>query len=155
MVYERIDVQVIAGAIDSLPIDFSKVGLQGNDFVTDTYIQSLKPGIAVCMDAQGYIKPASDTEGCIVLGFLVNDAAGYANQNVNARANGLAAVLCGGGNKFVTDNVIETDIKAGDALYVGTGGVLSKTKTTNVGAVAVALNSNSATSKSVVVKTLV
>lgn len=154
MVYERLDIQA-GGVRDSLPIDYTKCALQGNDFVTDTYIASLKPGVAVIMDAAGYIKPAGGAATDVVIGFLVNDVAGYVNQNVNARANGLVAVVSGNGTRFATDNVKDTDIKAGDLLYAGTGGVLTKTKGTLETPLAVALNANSATSKTVVVKTLV
>lgn len=155
LTYERIDVKLIAGAIANLPIDYSKVTLEGNDFIVDTYIQSLKPGIVVYMDEAGYIKPAGTAATEIPVGFLVNDAGGYANQNVNARATGLSAVLVGAGNQFVTDNVTETTIKAGTVLYAGTGGVLTSTKGTLETPVAVALSANSTTNKSVLVQTLI
>lgn len=153
--YERIDVKLLAGSIASLPIDSTKAVLQGNDFIQDTYIASLKPGVVVTMDEKGFIKPAGAEADKCVLGFLVNDAAGYYNQNMNANSSHLAAVLVGGGNQFVTDNIKETDIKPGAFLYVGADGILTKTKGTLTTAVAVALTANSATSKAVLVQTLI
>lgn len=151
---QRLDVKMIAGAIVSLPIDITKTALEGNEFIQDTYIQSLKPGVVVGMSSDGYIKPAG-TADIVPLGFLVNDAAGYANQNVNARANGLVAVLTGNGNQFVTDNVANTDITPGAKLYADSKGVLTTTEGTDAVAVAVSLSQNSATNKSILVQALI
>lgn len=152
--YERIDIKLVAGAIANFPIDFSKTTLQGNDFITDSYIMSLQPGIVVGMDAKGYIVPVKDAT-IQPLGFLVNDAGGYVNQNVNARANGLGAVLVGSGNQFVTDNTDADNIKAGNLLYADANGKLTATKGTATTPVAVALTSNSASNKSLLVSTLI
>lgn len=153
--YPRLDVKVIAGALVSFPIDLNKTLLQGNDFVQDAYIQSLKPGVVVKMAPEGYIKPAGADAGDVPLGVLVNSADGYANQNVNAQATGLLTALVGSGNQFVTDNVKDNNIAVGDKLYVGTDGVLTKTAGTLTTAVAVALSANSAADKSVLCQQLV
>lgn len=153
--YPRLDVKVIAGAIASMPIDLEKTGLTGNDFIQDSYIASLKPGVVVCMDPKGYIRPVKTADD-VPLGILVNSADGYANQNVNAQASGLIATLVGGGNQFVTDNVKDNDITVGAKLYAGADGVLTKTSLGgNSPAVAVALSANSATNKAILAQQLV
>lgn len=159
---QRLMVKMIAGAIVSLPIDFSKTALEGNDFIQDPYIESLKPGVVVGMSSDGYIKPAG-TQDIVPLGFLVNDAAGYANQNVNARANGLIAVLTGNGNQFVTDGVVESNVTPGAKLFANDEGLLTTTQVTygsgdtavNASPVAISLSANSATNKEILVQSLI
>lgn len=153
--YPRLDVKLIAGAIASMPIDLSKTKLIGNDFVQDTYIQSLKPGTVVYMKAEGFITPVTDATQAaqVPLGILVNSADGYANQNVNAQSTGLIAVLVGSGNQFVTDNVEQADITVGAKLYANAQGQLSKTEKGSP--VAVALSANSASNKAILAQQLI
>lgn len=151
--YPRLDVKLIAGAIASMPIDLTKTQLVGNAFIQDTYIQSLQPGVVVYMDAAGFIKPVTDASTQTPLGILVNSADGYANQNVNAQSSGLIAVLVGGGNQFVTDNVTDNDIAVGAKLYAGSDGKLTKTE--KGAAVAIALSANSATNKAILAQQLI
>lgn len=150
--YERLGVRVVAGNIVSQPIDFAKTALSGNDFVADSYIQSLKAGVFVKIDTtKKYIVPAKDADD-VPLGVLVESVDGFANQNVNALACGMASVLVGGGNVFVTDNVADSDITAGTPLYLNSNGVLTKTDT-NKTVVATALSDNSTGNKAIVVQT--
>lgn len=148
--YERLGVQVVSGNMVSQPIDYSKTQLKANDFIADTYIQKLKAGVFVKIGTNKYIEPAGTTD--TPLGVLVESVDGFANQNMNALACGLATVLIGGGNIFITDNVADEDITAGAALYLDANGVLTKTGTTNQ--VAVALSGNSTGNKAIVVQTL-
>lgn len=152
--YDRLGVRVIAGNMTSQPIDYSKTQLSANDFVADTYIQKLKAGVFVKIGTNKYIEVAGGTGTDKPIGVIVESVDGYANQNVNALACGLATVLVGGGNIFVTDNVKDEDITAGSALYIGTDGVLTKTEGTLKGAVAIALSGNSTGNKAIVVQTL-
>lgn len=150
--YKRLGVRVVAGNVVSQPIDYSKTALNGNDFVADSYIQSLKAGVFVKLDTAGkYIVPAKDAND-VPLGVLVDSVDGYANQNMNALACGMASVLVGGGNIFVTDNVADEDITAGSPLYLNANGILTKTAT-NKTVVATALSDNSAGNKAIVVQT--
>lgn len=151
--YERLGVRVIAGNMTSQPIDYSKTQLSANDFVADAYIQKLKAGVFVKIGSNKYIEVAGATADQPI-GVIVESVDGYANQNVNALACGLATVLVGGGNIFVTDNVKDEDITAGSALYIDEDGVLTKTKVTLDKVVAIALSGNSTGNKAIVVQTL-
>lgn len=150
--YERLGVRVIAGNIVSQPIDYSKTALSANDFIADSYIQSLKAGVFVKLDTTNkHIVPAKDASD-VPLGVIVESVDGYANQNMNALACGMASVLVGGGNVFVTDNVEDEDITAGSPLYLNSSGILTKTAT-NKTVVATALSDNSTGNKAIVVQT--
>lgn len=152
--YKRLGVQVISGNMVSQPIDYSKTQLSGNDFVADSYIQSLKAGVFVKIDpTKKYIVPATAAD--TPLGVLVDSVDGYANQNMNAQACGLATVLVGGGNIFITDNVADEGITAGSPLYLNANGILTKTATNTDTdpVVATALSDNSAGNKAIVVQT--
>lgn len=156
MQYNRLDIKNQAGTILNYPIDAEKIILDPIAFAQDPYVISMKPGIVVTIGAEGHLKPAGTSADEVPLGFLVNDVAGYANQNVNARASSAGAVLVGNGNLIVTDNVKEDNITTGEKLYVDDAtGQLTKTKGTLTTPVAVAVSENSATNKALVIQTLI
>lgn len=154
--YKRLDIKNTSGTIVSLPVDKNKMILDDMDFIQDADIKKLKPGIVLTVDTtNGCIKPATGVADEVLLGFLVNDAAGYANQNIDARASEMGAVLVGNGNTFVTDNVKEDNITFGAKLYAGTDGIMTTAKGTATQAVGVSLSDNSSTNKAIMVLTLI
>lgn len=151
--YNRLGVRVVSGNLVSQPIDYSKTQLSGNDFVADAYIQKLNAGVFVKIGTKKYIEPATATD--TPLGVLVESVSGYSNQNINALATGLATVLIGGGNIFVTDNVADEDITAGAQLFLNDDGIITKTGTAGTNpVVGIALSGNSTGNKAIVVQTL-
>jgi hypothetical protein len=144
----------ILGAVDgTLPLDQSKLT---GDLSTDkksTYIQGLVAGRVVSLDENGNVQLASD--GDTDFGLLTVDADGYDFQNIPALASGKVAALIGG-VVAITDQVVETDIKPRDLLYIGTGdnkGLLTKTKPSDTSVpVATARTANNASDKSVTIK---
>lgn len=154
--YKRLDIKNTSGTIISMNIDKNKMILDDMDFIQDPDIKKLKPGIVLTLDTtNGCIKPAEGTADEVLVGFLVNDAAGYANQNIDARASEMGAVLVGNGNVFVTDNVKEDNITFGAKLYAGADGILTTTKGTATQVVGVALSDNSSTNKAISVLTFI
>lgn len=151
MALQRLEIRYQSGTIAGYPIDSSKLALAQNDYIQDTYVKSMKPGVAVTFGAEGYIKPAGKADD-IIIGYLVNDIAGYANQNISTIASGYASVLIGGANVFITDNVADADITAGTKLFVNADGLLTKTEGDRKGAVAIALSANSASNKALLVQ---
>lgn len=120
-----------------------------------TAIQALKGGRLATIGADGYVKLAVD--GDSKAGFIINDAAGYEFENAPAIASGKLTLLVAGG-LVETDQVVEDNIKAGDKLYIGTGGnagLLTKVDPTagKTGTVfAIARGTNSASNKTVKVQ---
>lgn len=148
-----LDVKLVSGNFASFPINPELLYVDSLEYVQNPYIVSLKAGIAVKFGAEGYITPAD--KGGTITGFLVTDAANNINQNMATSANGQIAVLIGSANQFITEQVKDDNVVVGDLLYVGDGGVLTKVKEGDAIAVALALSSNSATSKSLLVQSLV
>ena len=120
---------------------------------TNTYLLSLMEGKIVALDNNGNVKLAED--GDLDIGMLVQNALGNPYENTPAIASGFVAVAAGGG-VFETDQVVESDIKPADLLYIGVDdnkGLLTKTKPNDDSApVAVARTANSAEDKTVRVK---
>lgn len=106
-------------------IPIRQVGLTGN-LASDRalpYIQSLVAGRFVALDNTGCAVLADNAiAGQIVIGCLVNSAAGNEYENAASLASFKIAVLGGPGAVFSTDQVAPSiTIQPGEALYVGTG----------------------------------
>ena len=136
----------VNGNLVSLPIKAALLGKTEDAFKLDADVQKLQAGVAVAVDVDGAVKPATAVADMAV-GFLVLDTAGYSFENTPALASGLVTVAVGGGI-FETDNVADTTITAGAKLYFDTAGKITKADT-NKQVVGVALNANSASDKTV------
>ena len=140
------------GANVSLPLKADALAKTAQGFREDADILKLNAGVIVTVGADGVVKPAEATKPAI--GFVVLSAKGNDYENCAAYASGLLAVAAGGGI-YRTNNVIENNVKAGDELYIGADGVLTKTKGTNTASVGIALSSNSAADKTIRFKALI
>ena len=109
-----LDIKLTSGSIASFPVKPDVRMLGELDYIQDSYIASLKAGVAVKINAEGYIDVCGKGEA--PLGYLATDASGKHNQNISTYANGLIGVLVGSGNQFVTDSVIEDSVTAGSLL---------------------------------------
>ena len=158
--YPRLDIHMVAGFLGSLPIDISKQQLPREQYMADPYIQSLDQGVFVMMGSNGFVVPWTDTNGSLStqpLGVIITPAYGFSNQNLVSEQAGLISVAVGSGNQWVTDNVVDDDIVAGQFLYIqtGTGILTNKKPSTNPTIGGVALSSNSASNKAVMVQQMV
>ena len=153
-------IDYIFGASDNgFPLDKSKLT---GDVAVDSkseYVSSLVAGKVAALDGNGNIK-LCDGASDFAEGFIINDASGYFMENTPALASGVVPVLVGGGI-CETDQVVETDIKPGDKLYVGTGdnaGLLTKNDPTgddkNGQVFAIARSGNSAANQTIKVRFL-
>ena len=112
-------------------------------------IQKLKAGRVATVGADGYVTLAkAGDDDAAFAGFIILDAAGQPYENCPAIASGKLPLLVGGG-LVETDEVVETNIKAGDKLYIGDNGQLTKTKGTATVAFGLARSANSAADKTV------
>jgi len=143
----------IFGAIDgSNELNPAKLTGDLNTDLQSDYLRSLVSG-RVATVKNGYVELAED--GDVDAGFIVHDAVSQYGTNQASVATGKLAIVMGGG-VAETDQVVETDIKAGDLLYIGKDnnkGLLTKNKPSNNSvAVAVARSANSATDKTVKIR---
>lgn len=153
--YKRLEIRYISTVLVSYPVDATKLHLSETDFIQDAYVMSMKPGVALTFSSDGYVKPAGASGDETIIGYLVQDLAGYPNRNKNGIATGMATVLlAGSGNVFITDNVVESDITVGTKLFVGADGRLTSNKANLEAPVAVAVSANSASNKALIVQTI-
>lgn len=130
----------------NLPLDPAALTGDVEADSASAYIQGLKGGRLVTVVKHGVNLCDGETEE--IIGFLVNDAAGYFYENKPALASGLVAVSVGN-QLVVTDQIDTTEtFGAGDKLYAGKGakaGLITKTQpAAGVAAYALALSSASA-----------
>ena len=140
------------GANASLPLKADALAKTAQGFREDADILKLNAGVVVTVGADGAVKPAEAAKPAV--GFVVLSAKGNDYENCSAYASGLLAVAVGGGI-YRTNNVVENSIKAGDELYIGADGVITKTKGTNTEAIGIALSANSAADKTIRFKALI
>lgn len=149
---------VFGTADSSFALDPSQLTGDINVDSRSAYVTKFVGGRLATLGADGYIKLADGATNEFAEGFIINDAAGYFMENTPALASGVVSVLVGGGVVY-TDQIVETNVVAGDKLYAGTGnnvGILTKTNphATKGAVVAIARSANSATDKTVRVRFL-
>lgn len=149
-----IDIRHLIGKVDSVPVDPS--ALTGDPIVDNAsaFLLSIIGGGLASVDENGYVAVADGATDAVI-GVFTNDGVANPLDNSPVVASGLVGVLIGGG-LIVTDQVVDTNVNAGDYLYAGT--------TTNVGKftkvapaetsaiVGIARSKNSAQDKSLLVQ---
>lgn len=137
------------GTTFDLPIKSTLLEKELGDFRTDAEVLKLTSGIVVTVDTDGSVKPAGGSSSDKAIGFLLLSAAGNDLENIPAYASGRVAVSAGNGALYRTDNVADNNIAAGDALYAGANGVITKNQGTLTTVVGVALTGNSSADKTI------
>lgn len=121
--------------------------------LANTEIRKLQPGVFITIDNKGHAVLADGATAVHAKAVVVAATRGF---YTNAPAVGSKKVTAIGAPAVIeTVQVKETDIAAGDALYVGTGsdvGLLTKTKGSSTLLAGYALTGNSATDKAVTVE---
>lgn len=146
-------IKYVFGALDgSNELNPAKLTGDLNTDLQSDYLQGLVAGRVGAVKG-GYVELAED--GDSDTGLIVHDAVSQYGTNQAAVATGKLTLLVGGG-VVETDQVVETDIKAGDLLYIGKGenaGLLTKNKPAdNSKSVAIARTGNSAIDKTITIR---
>jgi len=107
----------------SFNLDPTKIAGSTEDAAKDPYIVGLVGGRLASQDANGVVQLSDGADQTTnVIGFIVNDAAGYYFENVPAVASG-KCTLTVGNCIIVTDQVVSgLTFAPGEKLYAGTGG---------------------------------
>lgn len=104
-------------------LEVNPSGMTG-DLAADSklaYVQSLKAGRAVTVDANGYIALVDSASSTSLIGFLLLDAEGSFFENKPALSSRRMAVTASS-TEFETDQFVSTEtIATGALVYVGTG----------------------------------
>lgn len=109
------------GVIVSLNLDTA--GFTGDEIANSklAYVQSIKAGVVVNMDSDGFVQ-LCDGVADDPIGFVVNDAAGGAYENLPAMATRSVAVVPIGTGVVQSDQILAgLTIAPGDALFADTG----------------------------------
>ena len=146
-------IKYVFGALDgSNELNPAKLTGDLNTDLQSDYLQGLVAGRVAAVKG-GYIELAEDGDADV--GLVVHDAVSQYGTNQGAVATGKLTILVGGG-VVETDQVVETNVQAGDLLYIGKGknaGLLTKTKPSdNAKPVAVARTGNTANDKTIVIR---